>query len=398
MVLCGSEKLMNIRLASTNAIKQDSVFRQVDLGSNKFVCSGTLHMPTMSHNIKALLVGRATNENHLALRSLRVIQLPVLRHPPTCRRCLESFVVFFIDGLDIKSRLPLNRTKIFKTKSLPNTPLPSTIETFNRRLKTGFFRRCKHRNHIQTQTTPYDFAQTVRPSTSLKNGRVVELGIVRQAVFTPMFNELLYRVFRGHTAHRPRTNQFAIQRNSVQNLKRCSASDTQIFDTVFLTWGKLIQFGDSFGKRLQIPTRRWRQITFSMSSIQFAAPFQNPVDGCSRWRLRTFSSLHFVKDRIGSIFAKSTVFLEVLTKFKDTCFDFSGTPIDRRGCSIRPIRPVDTVKSFAFCTLNPSLDCCFAHTKFQRNRPNRLTSPDGLNHLFSRRREPIVFVSSVNFH
>ena len=126
MVFCGSEKLMNIRLSSTNTIKQDSVFRQVDICSNEFVCSGTFHMPTMSHDIKALLVGRATNENHLALRSLRVIQLPVLRHLPTCRRYLKSFVIFFIDSLDIKSRLPLNRTQIFKMKSLPNTPFPST--------------------------------------------------------------------------------------------------------------------------------------------------------------------------------------------------------------------------------------------------------------------------------
>jgi hypothetical protein len=209
MVFCGSEKFMNIRLSSTNAIKQDSVFRQVDFCSNEFVRPGTLHMPTMSHDIKALLVGRATNENHFALRLLRVIQLPILRHLPTCRRCLESFAVFFIGSLDIKSRLPLNRTQILKIKSLPNTPLPSTgycvchkrqacslnhvgsvitgivaSKAFNRRLKTCFFRWCKHRNHIQTQTTPYDFAQAVRPSTSLKNGRVVELGVIRYVAFS----------------------------------------------------------------------------------------------------------------------------------------------------------------------------------------------------------------------
>ena len=143
MVFRNSEKLMNIRLASTKAIKQDSVFRQIDLGSNQFMRPGTLHVPTMAHDIKTLLVSRATNEYHLALRSLRVIQLPVLRNQPAYRRRHQSFIVFFIHCLNVKLRLPLNGTQIFKMKTLPNTSFPSTIETFNGRLKARFFRWCE---------------------------------------------------------------------------------------------------------------------------------------------------------------------------------------------------------------------------------------------------------------
>jgi len=164
MVFCGSEKFMNIPALVDECDKTVSCFSSGRPPLERVCEAGSLHMPTMSHDVKALLVGRTMNENHLALRSLRVvIQLPVLRHLPTCRRCLE-----------------------------------------------------------------------------------------------------------------PR--QFAMQRNSVQNLKSCSALKTQIFDTVFHMWGKLIQLGDFFGERLQIPTWWWRKISFSISSIQFAVPFQNSVD------------------------------------------------------------------------------------------------------------------------
>ena len=375
MVLCGSEKLMDIRLASAKTVKQNTVFRQVDLCTNQFVRAGTFHVPTMAHNIEKLIVSCATDENHLALRSLRVIQLPIFWNQPTRWRCFKPFSIFFIDRLDIKLRLLLYCTQIIKLKSLPNTPFPSTIVTFDRCLKACFPWRREHRNHIQTQATSNDFPQAVRPSTSLKNGRVVELGIVRQAILSPMFDQLSHCIFRCHAAHRPRTNQFAMQRNSVQNLKSCSALKAQIFDEI-----KLIQLGDSFGERLQIPTWWWRQISFSMSSIQFTVPFQNPVDGCSRWRCRTFSSFHFAKDRIGSILAKSTVFLEVLTNFKDARFNFIGTPINWRGCSIRPVRPVDTVKSFVLGSLNPMFNTRFTDMKLFRNITQRLAASNGLDH------------------
>jgi len=376
MVFCNGNQFMDSGFASSNSIKRNVVFRQIDLRANQFVSTSTLYPPPVSHRFHVLRIRRSANENHLALRLPRIIQRPVLRNLPTSRRGFMAIPIFVAHRFDVHDRLALNVAQVFKTKTFPYATFPSSVVVFNRRLEAGFSRRHEHGDHVQAQTTTNHLSQAVRPPTSLKHRRIVELRIIRKSEFVPEFNHLLYRVFRGHPDHRPRTDQSAVQRNSVQYLKRFSSFDAQVFDVI-----ELIEFGEFPCKRFQVPSGRRCFVTFSLSSVEFSFSFQDSVNGCSRWWRGTSSLFHFFEDGIGSVLSEWAVFFELFSEIQDTLFDLFFGAVDRVCRLVWLVVPINAVKSFSFGMIVPSFDGCFTDSKFLCHGSDRLAVPDGLNYL-----------------
>ena len=378
---------MDIGFPSSESVKRNRVFREVDVRAHEFVRSCTWHKPMVSHDLDALLVCCSSDENHFAFRSCCVVQRPFFRHLPSRRRCIIPLLIFRSHGINVLLRLSLHSGEVFKTKSFPHAALPTPVVTFDRCLKSRFAWRHEDRRDAQTQTTSHDFPQRVRPSTSLKNGRVVELGVVGQAEVAPELNELLYRIFRGHPHHRPRSDESAVQRNRVQHLKYFSSRDVQIFDVV-----ELIQLGDFLCEWFQIPACGWWLETFSLPSVDLAVPFQNPVDGCSRRQHGALALLHFTKDRIGAVLSERTVFLKLFSQHQHALFDLRRNTIGRHRRSGGPIVPIDAVEPLPFGTLAPSFDGRFADVKLFRHLTQRLPPPNLLH-----RRPPILRSQTERF-
>src|SRR5215469_12062028 len=122
-------------------------------------------------------------------------------------------------------------------ESLPYAFLPATIITFYRRLESRFVGWYKHWYNTQTQAKATDTSQRVRLSTPLKDSRVIELCIVRQAELCPKRNQVSHCIFRSHLTFRTRECQSAKQRNAVKNLNQLTTFKTEVFDEI-----KLIEF------------------------------------------------------------------------------------------------------------------------------------------------------------
>ena len=159
MVLCGGDQFVHVWFAASDSIKRNHVFREVHVGANEFVRSRTFHESQVSHDFHVLLIRRSPDENHLALRPGRVVQLPAFRDLSSRRRRFMSFAVFASHGINIRIGLSLHIGEVFKTKPLPHAAFPSTVVTFDRCLKTCFPRRYEHGRHAQTQATLHDFSK-----------------------------------------------------------------------------------------------------------------------------------------------------------------------------------------------------------------------------------------------
>ena len=392
MVFSSSQQFMDIWFSSPNSIKHDFVFCEVNVRAHQFVRASSFDQPPVSHDFDIFIIGCPSNENDLAHWPCVIVQHPVFRKSPAHCCLIHSLLVFVSDGINIKPRLFLHGVQVLKMKSFPHAVLPTTVVTFNRCLESCFSRRHEHRRDAQTQTTSHDFSQRVRPSTSLKNGGVVELRIVGQSEFAPMFDHLLYRIFRCHPAHGPRADKFSMQRNRVEYLKNRSSFDAQIFNVI-----ELIQFGDFLCERLQIPTGRRRFETFSLSSVEFAVPFQNAMDGCSRRQERAFALFHFPENGIGSMLSECAVFLELFSQGQHALLDFGGCAIAGLRRSVWSITPIDTVEPFAFGTRHPTFDGRFANPKLFCNLAKRLPLADGFNRRPTiLRKQALRFVSYSN--
>ncbi len=284
---------MNGRIASTKTKERNLVFRQIDVRSNQFVSSRSLHDPLMSHRLDMLLIRRAANENHLSLRPRRVVQRPSFRNHPTPRRDFVTSPILLPNRIDVLRRLLLYTAKIFKMFPEPHTAFPASVIAFNRSLETRFSRRHEHRRHAQTQATSNHLAERIRPASTLKHCRIVELGVVRQTEFRPMFQHLSHRVFSGHTTHRSRANQAAVQRNGIQYVKYRPSLNAQVLDAVFIVRGELIEFGVFLHELFQVPSRRRGLASFSNSFVKRSVPFQYSVDRRLGRNVRTNRTLYF---------------------------------------------------------------------------------------------------------
>lgn len=176
----------------------------------------------------------------------------------------------------------------------------------------------------------------------------------------------------------------------IKYVKSCSAADTQILNVI-----ELVEFCDSFGNVPQIPPgRRWH-VTSSVTSVEFSVAFEYSVDRSPGRQRRAAHLEHITSNGIGSMFSERTVFFEFFSEFQNALFDAFRGSILRRRRFVGPVGPIDAIQTFAFCSFDPSLDGCFAHTKLCRHGSHRFAAANGRHHVTSLpRREPLVFVSS----
>ena len=385
MVFCSGNQFMDGRCAAGDPIKRNHVFRQVNFGADDLVRSGSFHQPPVAHDFNMLAICRPADENDFAFWFLRIVQFPFFRNLPTCRRRLMAFPIFVAHSRNVFLRLLLYGVHVFESKTMPNAAFPSPVVVFNRGLETCFPWRNEHGDHSQAQTKSHDFSQRVRSAVALKNRRIVELRVVRQSEFRPEINQLSHRVFRGHTAHRPRTDKSAVQRNPVQHLKHFSACDAKVLDEI-----ELIKFDDLPGDRFQIPSCRRRFVTPSPSSVEQTFSLQNSVDRRSRRQHAATTLLHFANNRVGSVFAERTFLLEVFAQRQYTSFDLRRDAIDRFRHSVRPVIPVDAIQPFACGPPDQSSNGRFSNTKLCCNFPQRFPSANRFN------RPPPILLSQTD--
>ena len=242
--------------------------------------------------------------------------------------------------------------------AMPDFLLPERVVAFNFGLEACFLRRNKNWHHPQAEAEVYDSAQTVgMPVSALEAGVVVKLDVVGSPKALPVFRQTGQHVSGVNCVARPRSNQAAVKRDSVEDLDFSATANDQTFDDVHR-----IQFGLAIGQCGQIPTR-WRSGTAYPLTLDQAVPGKDASDGADRRQRRSVLGLELSADGGGTIFPQRRMAFKPSAQMEDTLDDAARRAVGGSRITARPILPIDAIKSLALGSLDPFADHAQCHTE-----------------------------------
>ena len=280
-------------------------------------------------------------------------------------------------GRHVLVRLRKQLPPRLEPEAVPNLGLPASIVALDGSLKSGFSQRCEdHRDSqakAQSRYSPHSIRMSVR---SLKNGVVVELGVVGQAELTPVLQQGVEGRFRRDFRPWPRSNQSAMQRDAVEHLDAVAALNDKSFHDV-----EAIQFGSPPGQLWQVPTGRRRRPASSFATVQRPAPVENTANSTHRGNVATSTPGQLPVDSIPAELPQSTLFLQLASHGEDYVLTVLRRLVNRLGTSWWPVREVHSIEPVVPGMGHPLLHRPQRDSKLSSNLPHRLPSTNRLDHL-----------------
>jgi len=305
MVFNRVEQRLIIWIASPECVEIDLPFVQLDFRTDQAVWPRPAHHECPAQQGHGSSVGGPSKKNDHACWIL-VIYLPIVRHFPAGWRAFDSRCGSMTDCPNILVRLRSQMFARLEMESAPDLALPATVVAFNRRLKARFAWWSKYRNHTQRQCHADDSPQDVRLTRPLENRSVVKLNIVRAAKRTPVAEDAIYRDFSSNPRSRERTHQSSMERNPVENLDVFSPFEDQAFHAI-----KAVEFGLAFRQFRQVPTLGRCRSSNTTLAVELASSIEDAVDCSGSGDPLTVPLSQLAMDRLGSVLAKRTDFLEI---------------------------------------------------------------------------------------
>lgn len=176
MVFNRLEQRLITWVASSKGVELDVPFAQVDLRTNQSVRPRLADLERPSEQGNASTVRCSSDEDDHAIWIL-VVGLPTIRDFPSSRRAFDPRRGPLSHGANVFVRLRSQVLPRAEMEPVPYLALPSSVVTFDRRLKARFARRCEHRDHAQRKGHSGNPAQDVHLAWSLENGVVVKLNM-----------------------------------------------------------------------------------------------------------------------------------------------------------------------------------------------------------------------------
>src|SRR5437763_1756621 len=264
-------------------------------------------------------------------------------------------------------------------KGVKSNPTPIQIDlSSNPRLT----RRSKDRGDVQAQAETADppdgIGELVR---SLKARIVIELSVGGQSAGTPMLDEGVGGPSGGDRALRPGGDQAPVQRDPIQDFHFDSPFDHQAFDDV-----EAVQLALASSDIRKIPARWRRRPSLAPTTVQGAAPLQDPGNGSPRRQGAEVALLQLALNRSIPILAQGAVPLQFATQGQIQIFRGGGgsSRVMRDRWSITPLHAIQALAAGA---ANPVVEGRQTHVKapgyraegvpIAHRRYHRFTPPGG---------------------
>ena len=379
IVHCGVDQWLIVWFPSPQAVEADFMVGQIDFGTNEAMSPEIIEEISASLDLELTTIIRSTQVDHSALERTLVIRLPIDWKGASCGSRINARRCATAHGPGKAIGTILNRLPVLMKETLPDPDLPAAIEVLDEGLEAGLMRRGEDRDDAELQAEPDHTAEGIRKLTCPAENRVVvELGIVRQPVLPPMFDER----FRGENSSprrsHPGTTQSPMQTDSGQNVHGSTALKAKIFDEI-----KAVQFGLASGDAWQIPAfGRWGT-TNSPSTVEGAATPENSSDGAQRGNLLQTLLPKGTPDCCGAIFAKIAEVPKLLANSQNAILHPRRGGVLPTSPTARPVEPNDPIETIVAGALDPPLNSSQSHTKLLRDRTLRASPSHGPNDLLT---------------
>jgi hypothetical protein len=384
-------------IPSSQGYKTNQIFIDKHFGANQARGPIRIDIKCVPQTSDASLVIASAEVDDLSAQGYLKIKAPVSWEGSSIRSGLQPCGPPLAEGSDVTPGLGLKLSDIFEVETLPDLGLPKTIKMFDGVLKAMFAGSREDRNNAQTQAQTADTADCIFELVGALKARVVELGVVGQAVLPPVFDQAFKSEIRSDFGLRPGGFKSAVQRSGIQNVDINAAFDDEILNGI-----EQVDLGAQRGDIRKIPAgRRWGPAR-SEPAVKGAAALQNTVDCAQRWNGTGVKSSQQITVNGGS--AELAQVADVFKKFasgENACF---AKGIGAVGGSWRTrglVRKIQSIQTLALGAANPALNGAERDMKAPRDGAHGMATANGRNDLqalaFARVFEGTRVVSKLGF-
>ena len=225
----GVDELLEVWLPSSKAVKTDFVIGEIDFSSDETMSPKRINEIGPSLDLDCTTIVRAAQIDHSPFERKLIIGFPVLRERASCRSSVNAW----------RRPLPCCECKAIGTsldgivvvmhEALPDSLLPAAVEALDDGLEPGLMGWREDRDDLKLQAEPDDTTKRIRKLTcSTKNGVVVELGIFRETVSSPVCNQRFRGGLGGPRRSHPTGTKSSKQTDPGHDVHVCAATQAKI--------------------------------------------------------------------------------------------------------------------------------------------------------------------------
>ena len=384
-VFDGVDELLVVWLPSSKAVKTDFVIGQIDFSSDETMSPKRIKEIRSSLDFDLTTMVGTTQIDDGPFERKLVIRFPVLgewassrssvntrRRPLPC--CESKAIGTSLDGI-----------VVIMHESLPDSLLPAAIEALDDGLEPGLMGWHEDWDDVELQAEADDTTKGIRKLTgTAKNSVVVELGIFREPVNTPMSNQRFGGDLGGPRGSHPTGTKSCLQTDAGQDVHVGAATQAKVFNEV-----EAIDVRQPGGDAWQIPAFGRRSPPNSSPSIESAAPQEDSADGSQGGNLLESALVEGELDGHGTVFTQVALIAELLTNSQDQILDARRRGTFLASSTSWPIEPDHSVNTLIGGALHPTLNGSQCHAKLLRHRTLRASPSNSSYDLFATRFNPV---------
>lgn len=361
---------MHVRFASPESVKADLFACEIDFGANESMRPKGINEVAMAEQFNFATIIGATQKGNRSLERELKVERPVIRKGSSRRSRVEAWCCTMARSIDKSPGAVGQGQEVRMLKASPDFVLPSSVVALDGGLKAGLSRGCEDRGDIELETKADHTPERIGPLMgALEEGVVIELGVIRKSVFSPVRDERFDREFGGPGGFDPTGAESAVQADSVENHDIGSAANDEPFHEV-----EAVEFGLTGCDARQIPPLgRWRAPN-SPAAIQRPSSQQNSTDGANGGDSLCATFFEGSMNRCRAELSEVAGLLELLAEPENEILEPETCGVSRSSSAARRIRPVHAIKSLAVRPSNPVLNRRKTHAKFPLDFPQRPSS------------------------
>jgi hypothetical protein len=381
----GVDELLLLWLSTSKAVETDFVMGKIDFSADETMKPKRIKKISTSLNLDLTMLVRATQVDDSAFEWKLVIGFPVLGERASCGRsvntwcralpcCERKAIGTILDGL-----------VVLMHESLPDPLLPAAVEALDDRLEPGLMGWREDGNDVQLQAEPDDTTKGIRKlACSTKNGVVVELGIFREAVSSPVCNQRFRGGLGGPRRSHPTGTKAGMQTDPGHDVHVGAATQAKVFDEV-----ETIDVRLPGSEAWHVPAFGRRRPTNSRPSVESASAQENSADRANGGNRLEAALFQGQLDHHGAVLSQVALLPELLTNSQDQILN-AGRRGDLLASSpAGPIEPDHASNTIIAGALYPTLNSSQCHTKLPSHRTLRPTPSNSTNNLLSTRFNPV---------
>jgi len=361
------------RVAAAKSEELDLTSSQVNFATDEAMRPMPVDPEDVPQDRYIPLFGRSSQVDDLAVDRLPEIQAEAFRPWLSSGQTILAGGVLATEGVDESTRNLAQIRQAGVVEPMPDSLLPSTVEVLDLGLEACLSRRGEDRGDSQKQAEPHDPTEDIGVLMGpLKSGIVVELGVSRSAVFSPVAQQACERRSGRHLGLLgPSLSEMPMEGNGRQDVDQGSVLNAEIFDQV-----EGVDFGLGGCDIGQIPALGGCRTALSSLPVDGSPAFKDTRDGSIGREIVAASVGQFLADGSGAVLAQSAMESQVASEVQNEVLQSGrgAASMEGPGGSVRQIHPIEAL---ACSILDPPLDGGLADMELSGYDSHRKTFPDG---------------------